>query len=78
MDKLEQVQKRTTKMIPGIRLLFYQYRLARLNLSSLQRRRLRYDIVEVYKMLNGLNKIDVENLFFRDVNSGRGHSFKLL
>ena len=34
-------------------------------------------MIEVYKMLNGLDKVDIEKLFVSDVNGGRGHSFKL-
>ena len=35
-------------------------------------------MIEVYKMFNGLNKVSVGNLFARDINVGRGYSFKLL
>ena len=35
-------------------------------------------MIEVYyKMLNGLGKVAVGNIFVRDINVGRGHSFKL-
>ena len=34
-------------------------------------------MIEVYKMLNGLGKEDIEKLFVRDENGGRGNSFKL-
>ena len=45
---------------------------------SLQRRSLRGNMIEVYNMLNGLDKVDAEKLFARNVNGGRGHSFNLL
>ena len=41
IDMLEKVQKRATKMIPGIRFLPYRERLARLKMFSLKCRRLR-------------------------------------
>ena len=34
-------------------------------------------MIEVYNMVNGLDKVDVAKLFARDVNGGRGHSLKL-
>ena len=50
IDSLEAVQRRMTKMIQGLRNLSYKDRLKRLNLHSLERRRVRGDLIEV---LNG-------------------------
>ena len=48
IDKLEAVQRRMTKMIQGIRNLTYKDRLKHLNLYSLERCRVRGDLIEVF------------------------------
>ena len=50
---LERVQKRATKMVRGISTLEYEDRLRTLNLFSLKYRRLRGDLIETYKFVNG-------------------------
>jgi len=54
--KLEAVQRRTTKMIPSLRNKSYGERLARLNLFSLEKRRLR-EKLSVLKYLKGLRML---------------------
>jgi len=48
IDKIEQVQRRATHLLPELRQLDYQDRLRLLNLPSLAYRRLRGDMIEVY------------------------------
>ena len=55
--KLERVQKRFTRMLPGLDGLSYKERLDRLGLFSLQRRRLRGDLIEVYKTKRGTDQL---------------------
>ena len=56
----------------------YEERLMDLRLFSLERRRLRGDLIETYKMVRGLDRVDSESLFPRmEMASTRGHSFKL-
>jgi len=67
-------------MIPKLKALSYPERLSRLNLWSLEERRVRADLLEVYKIVHGLcNSLPFEDLFALD-NSGRtrGHSLKLM
>ena len=54
IDLLEKVQRRATKQIPGFRELSYEERLKKLGLYTLAYRRLRGDLIEVYKILTGL------------------------
>ena len=49
---IENVQRRATKLLPGFKDLTYTERLQRLKLPTLVYRRLRGDVIEVYKLLN--------------------------
>ena len=63
IDALEQVQKRATKQINGFQNLTYEERLRRLKLPTLKYRRVRGDMIECYKILNGVYNIDYRNFF---------------
>ena len=65
IDMLEKIQRRATKLIPGLRDLTYEERLKECGLTTLETRRLRGDQIEVFKILNGYENND-SNLFFRN------------
>ena len=65
-DMLEGVQRRATEMIPIFQKLSYEERLKRLGMFSLSRRRLRGDMVELLKMIHGMDKVDIGKLFCID------------
>ncbi len=78
IHSLESVQRRMTKMIHSIRNLPYEERLKRLNLHSLERRRVRGDLIEVYKWMTGINKGDIGSiLIVNQENRTRNNGFKL-
>ena len=56
IDKLESVQIRATKMLPGFKTKTYAERLIALNLPTLKFRRLRGDMIMVYKIMSGKHK----------------------
>ncbi len=64
--KLEAVQRRTTKMIPSLHNKFYEEWLARLNLFSLEKRRLRGKLIDCFKILKGFTSVDANKLFSID------------
>ena len=75
---IEGVQRRFTRMIPELKSLTYEARLKRLNLTTLEIRRIRGDLIEVYRILNGLEKINPDSLFTRSRYTNiRCHTMKL-
>ena len=65
IDRLDKIQRRATKLIPGLRDLRYEERLKECGLTTLDTRRLRGDQIEVIKILNGYEHID-SNIFSRN------------
>ena len=78
LNILEAVQRRATRMVHGLNRLEYKDRLLELNMFSVERRYVRGDMIEVYKMFEGLDDLDI-NDFFEVVGEGRtrGHNRKL-
>ena len=52
---LERVQKKATKMIPGMEDMKYTDHLREVNLPPLQHRRRRDDMIQVYKIISGMD-----------------------
>jgi hypothetical protein len=77
IDKVENVQRKFTKYVPGLFNTPYLERLNILGLQSLEIRRIVFDLVLVFKIVNNLIDIDFNDLFYFNVNATRGHRFKL-
>ena len=77
VERLEKVQARATKLIPNIRHISYERRLTQLNLYSLEKRRIRGQLIETFKMLKGIENIDYRNLFTLSSNQTRSNGWKL-
>ena len=58
VDSIEKVQRGMTRMIPELSQLNYEERLCRTNLLSLEMRRLRADLIEVFKIVKGIDNVD--------------------
>ena len=78
-SNFEKIQRRATKLIPGLRDLRYEERLKECGLTTLETRRLRGDQIEVFKILNGYENID-SNIFFeiKESKITRGHNYTLV
>ena len=62
IDMLDKIQRRATKLIPGLRDLTYEERVKECGLTTLETRRLRGD--QVFKILNGYENIESNRFFF--------------
>jgi hypothetical protein len=63
LTAIERVQRRATKMILKLKGLKYHHRLEKLVLPSLKVRRARGDLIQAYKMFNGID-LDINNFFY--------------
>ena len=63
IEVLEKVQQRAVKMISGLRGRTYEERLEELGMPSLELRRVHYDLVQVYKIIRGKDKVDPSTWF---------------
>ena len=78
IDALERVQRRFTKILPIHRCLSYDDRLEKYNLSSLYARRIKFDLICVFKIIHGLIDIQPQSFFDFDNDSRtRGHRHKI-
>ena len=66
-------------MIPELRNLPYLQRLEELKLWTLEERRTRADLIEVYQIIRGISSASFDTFFeFHQYGQTRGHSFKLI
>ncbi len=76
---LERIQRFATRLLKGFRRLPYEERLGRLGLHSLCRRRLRENLIVVYKMFSVGLDLSPSLFFTAPVRPGlRSHPFKVL
>jgi len=77
IEAIEKVQKRATKLVISLKKLPYKERLLQLNLHTLKYRRLRGDMIEVYKITHDMYDRSVALELPRNVSSTRGNKYKL-
>ena len=74
---IESVLRRASKNVPCLKELTYGQRLKKLNLPSMEYRRIRGDLIEVYKYTHDFYSVN-QDLFQLDKDGiTRGHKFKL-
>ena len=75
---IENAQRRATKIVKSIRNLNYEGRLKHLGLPTLKYRRERNNMIQVYKIMNGIDKLNVNTFFKLSTDTPtRGHNFKI-
>ena len=77
INKLNKVQERAIKVIPTYKNLGYKDKLKKLDLFTLEKRRLRGDLIEMYKIITQSSELDFDK-YFKYCQSGlRGNGLKL-
>ena len=75
---LENVQRRATCLVKCVQNKSYQERLTFLGLPALEYRRERADMVQMFKIMHDVDKVDKGKPFqMSECNTTRGHSLKL-
>ena len=64
-------------MINGMGEFSYEERLRKTGLVTLEMRRLRSDLIEVFKIMKGLEGLRRDEFFIMDHRESRGHSYKI-
>ena len=64
IQTLEKVQQRAVKMVSGLRGSTYEERLQELQLLSLADRRTQYDLIQTFKIIKGIDDVNV-NIWFK-------------
>ena len=63
IDVLERVQKRAVNMITGLQSRIYDDKLRELGKDSLLKRRIKFDMVQTYKIINKIDRVETETWF---------------
>ena len=77
IDAIEKVQMRATKIVDGLQNLSYSERLKKLNLPTLAYRRLRGDLIEMFKHVHIYDPSTVAPSFQRRLRPSRKHEYQL-
>ena len=75
--ELERVQRRATKQVPGLKHLEYSERLIKIGLPTLVFRRLRGDMIEIFKIMAGIYDNEVTPTIPKGNEHTRGHQRKI-
>ena len=74
---LENVQRGATRLVISLSGRTYEDRLKTLGLPTLEYRRLRADVIQVYKILNQIDRVDIDKFFTMSELLTGGNSLKI-
>ena len=69
-----------TKLVPELAEKTYEERLRAIGLTMLEQRRERGDLIQLYKLMRGMDKVDNEKMALREgvaTRTTRSHSMKI-
>ena len=66
IDILERIQRRAVNLVTGLRGRTYEEKLSELGLKSLRERRIQYDLVQTFKILRGIDRVD-KAIWFNEI-----------
>ena len=78
IDRIQNVQCRFTKRLLGLHDINYVDRLKSCNIELLELRRIHTDLIMLYKILNGLICVNIENFLTLSMSNTRGNVYKLV
>ena len=79
INNIERVQRRMCRMIPSIRHLSYRNQLKSLHLISLRARRLRFQLISIFKIFKGYTDINFSDFFdVSSIHRTRGHNCHII
>ena len=65
---------RATRLVKGLKNKPYSERLALLHTSSLVKRRVRGDLIQAYRIMKGIDKVEMEHFF--ELDDGGGYDLR--
>jgi ribonuclease P/MRP protein subunit RPP40 len=71
------VHRKATKLVVEMKEMSYEERLKFLDMTTLETRRVRGDLIEVFKIMKGLEDVNEEKFFTMDKGCTRGHELEL-
>jgi hypothetical protein len=77
IDLIKGVQRRATKLVVGTKRMSYEERLKSPDMTTLETKRISGDLIEVFKILKGIEDVKEEQFFTRENGCTRGHELKL-
>merc|ERR1712212_473283 len=77
IEELEKVQRRMTKLVPELKDLPYEEQCQSFNITSLEKRRLRGDLIETFKIVHGYENIERDVFFELTDSNTRTNTCKL-
>ena len=73
------MQRKVTEMVLRLRNKPYKKRLKELNLFSLSKRRLRWDLIELFQIFRGLDDININDYVTTDLtNTTRNNGYEII
>ena len=74
---IKNVQRRATRILSTLRHLSYSERQQEFNLPTPLYRRRRADLIQVFKIIKGIDDIPIDDFFQISESTTRGHRFKI-